>query len=90
MMRVRVCIRTAAGQLIQEASVRPAVRELAGDSIEIVGDTEDGRRVSVLVPVSLLEDVPALPGTVDLSEFGRRAEDRVLAAIIARAQSGGE
>lgn len=67
---------------------KPVYRALNGGEVELVGDSAPGRRVSVRIPAELLEDVPPAEAPADGNESARDAEDRVLAALLARAQLG--
>lgn len=67
---------------------QPVYRALNNGEVELVGDSAPGCRVSVRIPAELLEDVPSAEPPVDEDERARAAEDRVLAALLARAQLG--
>lgn len=76
------------GEATRVDRFHPIYRALNNGQVELVGDSAPGRRISIRIPAELLEDVPSAEPPVDEDERARAAEDRVLAALLARAQLG--
>ena len=79
---VRVQIRTRSGHAIAEGTFQAAHKGLTEDgTIELVGDCEDGRRVTVRIAGEVLEEIDGPAIAASIRERARRAEDAVLARL---------
>ena len=79
---VRVEIRTRSGYLVAEGAFRPSHTGLTDEgAVELVGDCEDGRRLTVRIAGELLEEIAGPAIATSIRERAQRAEDAVLARL---------
>jgi hypothetical protein len=81
---VELTVRSRAGLPLLRATVAVRGRAQRDGSIYLVGDTEDGRRVSLTIPFPILEDVPTDPAPDDIRLRAKEAEDAVVNRVLSR------